>query len=146
MGVPDGTLALSAVKDSFGSDKVFVFNSILHQGPRGSNPKCPQAHSGARHGAEYAQLTSMTGGIEGSVCENSYAQQLSDIGQRTESLVRTVTLECAPQDINRDGVGDVAIFKNNQRIHPTFQLAGDKITFDVELGPGEYWFHYYCKK
>ncbi len=131
---------------SFGNQKVFTFHSILHQAPPGKSDACRDAHSESRYGTMYHELTDLTGGIEGNICEASYAQQLSDIGAGTEALIRTVSLDCAPQDIDRDGKGDIAIFKNNQRIFPNFVLSGNKITFETDLTAGQYTFQYYCRK
>jgi hypothetical protein len=133
------------VNQKFGAGKVFTFHSIIH--PKNEMPgECPDKHSESRFGKTYFDMSALTQGVVGSVCESNYANQLDEIGKGTESLLRTVQLQCAPQDVNNDGKADVVIYRNGTKISDAYTIKGSKLTFVNAVTTGEYVFDYYCLK
>jgi hypothetical protein len=47
------------------------------------------------YGYLYAVLSRMTGGVEGDICANNYASQLSDIGNQISERVQELSLRCS---------------------------------------------------
>lgn len=134
---------LALVENLWGKNKAFAFHSIIH--PEGAaGEACPEKHSAARYGKTYDELSQLTGGVVGSVCEANYADQLSRIGERTESLLRSVTLDCEPQDPDNQGGAKISIYKNGQPISVSYKVDGRRLTFAAPLTKGTYDFAYYC--
>lgn len=52
----------------------------------------------AFEGIMYAELSRLTGGVIGDICADSYADQLTVMGERTGEIVRSISLRCAPVD------------------------------------------------
>jgi hypothetical protein len=132
---------LSLVDQELGKDKVFSFNSILLPEQR-----CPGAHKEARVGTVYLQLSELTGGVVGDICEDDYTNQLSIIGLASKSLVNSVRLGCVPQVPQSGSIGKVAILRNGSPISLPFSLSGDRLVLESELSPGDYSFLYYCEE
>lgn len=142
---PQGLINL--VKTELGSDKRFAFHSIIWR----PGTTCSTAYY---QGNIYKQLTSLTGGILGDVCDSSYANQLSDIGTSVLNLVKSVQLKCAPFDGDFNGQVDLSMYSimpNGTKVlmtmatHP-YTLIDKLVTFTNPLPIGAYEFNYNCLK
>lgn len=123
--------------------KRFVWNSIIAiEGDK----KC----GGEKKGVQYASLSEATGGIIGSVCAESYASQLEDIGERVLALVTQITLECEPADVDQDGtllkISRIDPKDPSQLIPYTggYKVVDRQVSFDQFLDMGRYKLTYQC--
>jgi hypothetical protein len=148
---------LANVSTYFGGQKNFTFHSIII---KPNDTACFSSQrsetSSATYGAVYNQLSELTGAgtiggaIVGSVCEQDYTSQLSDIGQSVKDMQKSATFECEPVDTNNDGLPDVSLrFKGpNDSGFSDFsaphQVQGLKIIFDEFLPVGEFRMNYSC--
>lgn len=141
------------VNNSFNSQKNMVFHSII---TRPGDSACLNGE-GASYGNTYDELSRLTGygepggAIIGSVCNEDYTGQLSDIGQSVKDLQNSIKLECAPFDINKDGQPDLSISSradansNYSTYNAPYTLNNDRVIFDDLLPPGDYKVDYNCK-
>lgn len=104
-------------------------------------------NSNEKYGTSYTALTQQTNGIIGSVCEQDYGSQLSEIGKSTSEQVKQTTLDCAPVDADKNGFADIEI-RNAQTnaLITNYTVSGLQINFDQPLAPGQYSLTYICVK
>ena len=95
------------------------------------------------YGVTYEKLVGLTGGVVGSVCATDYSTQLGTIGAGLEKIVRSVSLDCAPVDANKDGVVDLAVTIDGVST-TAFTVSGSLVTFSSNL-KGKVAFTYTCK-
>lgn len=120
-------------------DKLFVFNALVAL----PGDRCTQYVTA---GNTYMRLQGRTNGILGSVCSTDYSSELSALGDKVASLVRSVQLECAPVDTNGDGRPDVKVTLEAGQTPPSHQVDGTLVSFASALPTGQHLFEYSCKK
>lgn len=131
---------LNFVKSTF-PNKAFSFHSIV---VKTGDTACLNSDLNEGYGTNYEKLSSLTGGVIGSVCASNYGAQLAQIGNATVDLVKTVNLDCEPLDINDDGKPDVSVYLANGKAAPSFKVTGQKIEFASLLPTGKHEIRYEC--
>lgn len=122
-------------------NKSFVFHSIIVP----INDKVCVAQDGnEQYGYTYDSLSQLTGGIRGTVCSTDYGSQLAAIGQATMDQIRSVSLDCAPLDMNGDSVPDISVVTANGTATPSYSVSGLTVTFSVALPAGTNQLNYSC--
>ncbi|MCB0377442.1 MAG: VWA domain-containing protein [Bdellovibrionales bacterium] len=146
----DGDNLVNFVKDSFGEDKIFQWNSIITR-PGDRNCLTPSlgglpggTGTGYAYGVAYDDLSRKTGGSVGDICSADYSTELKAIGQEVASLQTTYDLSCVPQDLDKDGQVDFHVESLDGKTVPGYQLLGDKVKFNSPLKKGDYNFQYFC--
>lgn len=141
-GNPDKSTPESLVKlvrDRFGSEKVFVFDSIIKAE---SDSSC----STAAVAPVYEALSTLTGGVIGSVCATDYTKILASIGTKTAELLKSISLNCKAVDANNDGQIDFALINSKgQKISSGYSVSGTTVTFSEALAEGTYSASYSCE-
>lgn len=92
------------VRNLFGASKRFTFNSIIVK-PGDTACKAAQDTQGggtsvSHYGARYAELSNLTGGGIGSICDLDYNGSLNLFFDQVIGSLSSVTLECPPVDGN----------------------------------------------
>ena len=132
---------VSFVNSAWSGNKVMSFHSIVVK----SNDKVCLAKDGNEgYGTAYESLSGLTNGIIGSVCETDYGSQLSVIGHQVQNLVNTVRLDCAPADVNGDGIADISMSNNNALTIPGYKVVGMDLVFNNPLPVGVSTVEYKC--
>lgn len=89
------------VKSTLGSDVRLRVNSIV---VKSDDPTCLQTQDNqgtkAHYGVKYEELSKMTGGGIGSICDNDYAANLSYFNDVINDSLASMPLECNPVDNN----------------------------------------------
>lgn len=152
--VGDQPIELLNLKNQYWPNKNFSWSSIIVK-PGDTNCYNIQTGGGvsssAIYGYKYAELTALTNGLLGSVCENDYTSQLKGIGQKVIELLKNVTLQCEPLDVDVDGSPDIEVLYSASG-NPTsftqyagaYTQSGLQLTFDDYLLKGSYQFKYTC--
>jgi hypothetical protein len=138
---PDGLLGL--IQSTWGAGKPFAFHSII---VRPGDSVCFNTPGNDGYGHTYAQLSNLTGGIIGSVCEPDYGAQMAEIGNGVRDLARSVSLECSPLDLNKDGKPDLVIESPGSLPVPSYTIKGTTVVFASQPAEGQYVFKYACLK
>ena len=88
---------VNKIKQSFGVSKRFTVNSIIVK-PGDTACMAAQDSGGAKshYGKYYAELSSLTNGFTGSICDSDYSQNLNYFRDRIVSSLASIPLECAP--------------------------------------------------
>lgn len=122
-------------------NKNFVFHSIIIK----SDDKDCLDENGTigKYGVTYEKLSEKTGGLIGSVCEEDYSSQLSEMGKATVDIVNEVTLECAPV-AKSDGTPDLEIETADKSTPPSFQVKDKRVSLSKSLPAGQNIFKYKC--
>lgn len=81
------------------------------------------------YGYTYAVLTRITGGIEGDICANDYAGQLSTIGANISERVQEIGLRC-------DNPSDLKLTLSQTPANFTYTLEGSTVKFNQVLTVG----------
>ena len=123
------------IHDSYGGQKTFTWHSIITK-PGDTN--CKSTY-GATYGARYAQFSTLTGGIIGSVCESDYAAQVAGIATGIRNMLKTLTLECQAMSAH-----PIVVKKDGVVYNGTYTLEGINLKFATELAPGNYSVSYRC--
>lgn len=114
---------------TLGSGKSFAVHSIIVK-PGDSACKAiqdSQMHNvKGSYGDQYAQATSLTGGILGDVCAADYTSQLNNIGYNITAHVNEIELGCANPEV-------ISVEFNPVPGAPTWTLQGSKIVFSSTL-------------
>ncbi len=132
---------INYVKATFPT-KAFSYHSIVVPN---LDTVCRAADGNESYGLSYISLSNLTGGISGTVCATDYGAQLADIGKSTQELVKTVSLNCAPVDVNGDGVPEMAIVTPNGTMAPAYTIEGGTLLkFATPLPVGQTKFTYNC--
>lgn len=134
--VPENLVKL--VHDRFGTDKVFMFNSIV---------KAPgdTACTTAAVAPIYEAMSKLTGGLIGSVCATDYTATLTKMGYKTVELLKSINLNCQPVDSNGDGDLDFALLDSKgKKVAAGYSISGTTVTFASNLAEGSYSASYSC--
>lgn len=126
---------------SLWSSKPFSFHSIIV--PIGDS-QCKSINGNESYGYNYDTLSQLTGGIRGTVCASDYSVQLKNIGQSTQDLITSVSLNCTPVDQNNDGQPDIQIVTADGSPAPTFVLEGMRLKLSAPLPVGANQVRYMC--
>ena len=133
-----GNNLIKLVKDTWGQNKVFQFNSIIVH-----TQECLNGE-GNIMGHKYERLSRKTNGIVGDICANNYSEILKDLGKGVANLQKVHELGCVAQDRDGDGRVDVKVTSKNGSPIPGFTVDQSTVTFDTFLNPDNYTFKYYC--
>lgn len=131
------TSAPSVVANAFNTSnftKKFIWNSIIVKPGDVACYNQQQAEdslSVAFYGTFYSQLSALTGGYVGSICESDYTQNLNYIGSVVTNTISSLTLECSP-------VGAVTVTTANN-FATTTTVQGNKIFFNPVLPQAAQW-------
>ncbi|MBX3034925.1 MAG: hypothetical protein KF865_13475 [Bdellovibrionaceae bacterium] len=124
-------------------NKPFQFHSIVVKS--GDSACLRLAGSGNEgYGVSYEALSTMTGGVIGSVCADDYSSQLAAMGNGVVDLVNSVSLSCAPLDLDKDGKPDITVTLQNGGTVPSFTVDQLKLTFSQALPVGSHSIQYRC--
>lgn len=120
---------ISTVNEKFLGKKPFTFHSIVIR-PQDQACLMMQEDQGydAYVGEVYAEISKKSGGILGNICASEYASQLQIIGERIGETLSSYSLDCAPV------AGSLEVFVQGVKT-TNFQLLGNKLIFNPELGP-----------
>jgi hypothetical protein len=147
---PAGTLIsntpaglVSLIQNKFGSSKQFSFHSII---VKPGDRACARAFNNEGPGNAYASLSSLTGGVIGSVCAADYSSQLTAMGRAVVDAVRSVTLTCQPLDTDANGVANISVVTANGSAAPAYTVNGLTLTFAQNLPVGVNKLSYTCLK
>lgn len=88
---------VTQVRDVFGMTKRFTFNSIIVK-PNDSTCLAAQDGGGAKshYGVKYQELSNLTGGGIGSICDTSYSTNLNLFADSIQDSISSTPLECSP--------------------------------------------------
>lgn len=124
---------IAAVRTKFGADKKLTVHSIIVQ-PGDTNCRNIQDNQpggSGSYGEQYAQLSTMTGGVNGDVCAKDYGSQLTAIGTIIPQTLSSINLDCVP-------MGNTVFV--TPKTPPTLQVTptvnGDKLYFNPPLPEG----------
>lgn len=158
VGITDRNKAeflIGLVKEKLGESKRFSFHSIIVK-PGDDTCKYDNSkvilggktyyNSNEGYGMEYAKLSNATGGIIGSVCESDYSSQLGQIGNLVAESVKTATLNCLPQDVDKDGQPDVTAIDDSGKALAIESVTGLTVSFVSPLPIGSTHISYSCVK
>lgn len=98
------------------------------------------------YGVTYNELSRITNGIVGSVCQENYSSDLASIGEDVRNQASTVHLQCVPQDTNGNGKADITVRTSDGNLVTDFEVTGNKLTFKKPLPAGEHQIIYACLK
>lgn len=131
------TNLVSQVASTFNTSnftKAFVWNSII---VRPGDVACynqQQAEDSigvSFYGTFYNQLSGLTGGYVGSICDSDYTQNLNYISNVVTNTISSLTLECTP-------IGPVTVTTANN-FSTTTTVQGNKIFFNPVLPQAAQW-------
>lgn len=91
------SVLVAYIKEVFGNERRFTVNSIIVK-PNDTTCKNSQDAGGARshYGVKYAELSNLTGGGIGSICDTDYSTNLNLFFDKISDSLSSVPLECAP--------------------------------------------------
>lgn len=123
---------VAQVRNVFGSDRRFTANSIIVK-PGDSTCKAAQDAGGAQshYGFKYAELSQLTGGSVGSICDNDFSQNMNLFFGRIQDSLSSIPLECAPYNGNIT----VTITPNMGTVQS--RLEGMNLVFDTPVPAGK---------
>lgn len=85
------------IRDVFGMQKRWTFNSII---VKSNDTACMTAQDSAgaksHYGRRYQELSNLTGGGIGSICEDNYSNNLNLFADMIQDSVSSIALECMP--------------------------------------------------
>lgn len=125
------------VKNIFGNAKRFAVNSII---VRPGDAACMQAQDaeGAKshYGVKYAELSGLTGGHTGSICESDYSSNLKYFKDKIVSSMSSIPLECTPLNDVQVSITPTMAFssrvENNNLIFSPAIPAGKTINIEYQ--------------
>lgn len=119
------------VRETFGANRRFTVNSIIVK-PGDTACKATQDAGGAlsHYGAKYQELSKLTGGGIGSICDSDFSTNLDLFFGKIQNSMSSVPLECAPYN------GNITV-----TITPTIgtvksRIDGQNLVFDVPVPDG----------
>ena len=118
------------VRDVFGMSKRFTFNSIIVK-PGDSTCMTAQDSGGAKshYGTKYNELSNMTGGGVGSICDSNYSTNLNLFADMIQDSISSIALECAP-------VGGVQVTVTPAVSGLTTSVQGSNLVFSPNVPVG----------
>ena len=119
------------IKSTFGTDRRFTVNSIIVI-PGQTACKAAQDAQGAKshYGFKYQELSKLTGGGVGSICENDYAKNLDLFFAKIKDSLSSVPLECAPYN------GNIAVTITPSAGTVQSRIEGMNLVFDTPIQEG----------
>lgn len=129
---PNKTLSVHSIIVKNGDQS--CLNTQSAQG--GSNP-----YVRGSYGLLYAQLSQLTGGVIGSVCEADYGKQLGEIAYAIQDQIPSVSFPCPVIEYDLDDDGTLEYYKLSFEPQPPFPVAESfdrdrlLVEFDKELPP-----------
>lgn len=119
------------VKEVFGNDRRFTVNSIIVK-PGDSTCKATQDADGVKshYGNKYAELSNLTAGGIGSICDADYSTNLNLFIDKIQDSLASIPLECQPYN----GNVSVSINPNNGSI--TSKVDGMSLVFSPAIPGG----------
>ena len=132
---------LDYVNTAFNFQKNITWHSIV----KPSDGRC-----GGKRETKYEQLSKLTNGIIGSVCENDYTNQLRNIGQSVRNMQKEIPLGCTPLDSDLDGSIDIEVrFKppgseQFSQYNIPYKVQGQKLIFSEYFDIGQYELNFNC--
>ena len=121
---------VNKVKQQFGAHKPFSVNSIIVK-PGDAACMASQDAGGAKshYGYKYAELSQLTQGYTGSICDADYSQSLYYFKDKIQQSLSSIPLECAPI-----GVVDVLITPAMGGV--TTQIVNNTLVFTPAIPAG----------
>lgn len=118
------------VRSTFGADRRFTVNSIIVK-PGDSTCKSAQDSGSAKshYGFKYAELSQLTGGGVGSICDNDYSTNLNLFVDKIKDSLSSVPLECTP-------VGTVSVTITPSIGPVQSRIEGMSLVFDIAVPAG----------
>ena len=132
---------LDFINKTWNGTKNISFHSIV---VKDGDKECLDKDRNEDYGLSYIQLSKLTNGLIGSVCEQDYGSQLKIIGQKVQTLIKTIRLDCAPADTNGDGVEDIQLKNLDGKMMPGYHVDGLDVIFDEQLPMGTNTIDYKC--
>ncbi len=97
------------------------------------------------YGITYANLSQMTSGIVGDVCQADYTQQITAIGSSSAAQILMTQLSCDPVDSDNNGFKDIEVRSlTTQTVLSNYVVNNKQVIFDRPLPVGDYVFNYRC--
>lgn len=121
---------VNKIKQVFGNDKRFTFNSIIVK-PGDTSCMTAQDADGAKshYGYRYSELSQLTNGSTGSICATDYSTNLYYFKDKIINSMASVPLECAP-------VGDIAVTVTPSLGGIATQVQNNSIIFNPAIPAG----------
>lgn len=121
---------VTKIKQTFGNDKRFTFNSII---VKPGDQACMAAQdaegSKSHYGYKYNELSQLTNGYVGSICASDYSTNLYYFKDRIVNSLASVVLECAP-------IGDITVTITPSMGGVTTQLQNNTLVFNPAVPVG----------
>ena len=118
------------VRQSFGLDKRFTFNSIIVKPGDAACMASQDAEGSKSHaGYKYAELSQSTGGAIGSICAADFSTNLYYFKDRIINSLASIPLECAP-------VGDITVDITPTMGSVATQLLNNTLVFNPAIPVG----------
>jgi len=142
------------IRKSWNHTKKIIFNSIIV--PAGDEICLNYPNSvNEDYGYEYIKMSNLTGGLVGSVCATEYGSQLAKMGEKTLYQIKSLQLDCTPEDVDNDGKKELRIYhlppggttwrtlsETMYKIEPLSTV----VQFYNYLPEGNYKINYYCRR
>jgi hypothetical protein len=121
---------VNKVKQKFGANKPFSVNSIIVK-PGDTACMAAQDAGGAKshYGYKYAELSQLTQGYVGSICDADYSQSLYYFKDKIKQSLSSIALECAP-------VGAVNVVITPAMGGVTSQVVNNTLVFTPAIPAG----------
>ncbi|MGZ3689886.1 MAG: hypothetical protein ACXVAX_00195, partial [Pseudobdellovibrio sp.] len=121
---------ITKVKQQFGENKRFTFNSIIVK-PGDATCMATQDASGSKshYGYKYNELSQLTGGAVGSICDDDFSTNLYYFKDKIVNTLASLPLECAP-------VGQVTVTVTPTMGSFTTSLVNNTIVFNPAIPAG----------
>ncbi|HWU41922.1 MAG TPA: hypothetical protein VN132_00750 [Bdellovibrio sp.] len=121
---------VSYVKSTFGNDKRFTVNSIIVKPGDTACMATQDAQGSKSHfGAKYNELSYLTGGGVGSICDDDFSTNLNLFLDKIIDSLSSVPLECTP-------VGQVSLTVTPSEGDVHASVQGMKLVFDKPITAG----------
>ena len=123
--------------------KPFSYSSII---VRSGDTACRNTAGNEGYGTSYEKLSQLTGGIIGTVCASDYGTQLAQMGQSVANLRRTVSLNCAPLNQNKNGtlLDDILVTLQSGDSLAVAAVSGQTLTVASDFPAGTHRLDYWC--
>lgn len=116
------------VKNNF-NNKTFINHSIVIKPGDTACYDIQDRSNPGFYGVQYSRLQALTGGVLGNICADSFADQLTAMGQRTRDAINSVTLRCSPVVAPVVAISPAAA-------GVTWSVNGNKIIFSAPIIEG----------
>lgn len=135
------THLLTAAQTTFGEDVRFTFNSIIVKpGDTACEATQDKDTSPSHPGSVYAEMSTLTGGGIGSICDQNFAANLNTFKDKIINSLSQITLQCDP-DLTTLSVSI------DDQITTQYQVLGNVLKFTAPLTEGtKLDLSYDCKK